>query len=304
MLTTGKRLPNFLIIGAAKSGTTSICAYLEQHPEIYLSSTKETNFFAFKDQEVNIKKDTLTQSYLQGIITDTEQYKKKFYEASGERAVGEASPIYLYSKEACQNIHDCLPNVKLIAILRNPVDRAYSNFLHHIREGLETTDSFEQALAEEKQRIHELWWWGFHYTKAGFYYEQLQRYFARFNTENIKVYLYEDLIGNSDQLFRDIFDFLSVDNNFKPQQVDRQNVTGVPKNKLWHNFLSKPNLIKEPIKLLLPSSLRKQIVEKLRVKNLSRPPMAPETRVRLTAIFRDDILKLQDLIQRDLSNWL
>jgi len=298
-------MPNFLIIGAAKSGTTSLSKYINQHPEVYMGLVKETNFFALKGKEFPYRMSTITPGYFEKeIITDIAAYEALFKGLTNETAIGEASPIYLYSKDACESIHSHIPNAKLIVILRNPVDRAYSNFLHHLREGLETTDSFDEALAQEEERIHDYWWWGFHYTKAGFYYEQLKRYFDRFDSKNIKVFLYEDLISDSERLLQDIFEFLSLDINFIPSRLVRQNVSGIPKNKFWHEFLSKPSLVKEPLKLLIPAHVRQQLAEGLRNKNLAKPSMAPETRDKLKALFRDDILQLQDLIQRDLSSWL
>jgi len=129
-------IPNFLIIGAAKSGTTSLYHALKQHPKIFMSPVKEPNFFALEGGELNYPQGTVDPRYLAQCITTKEEYNQQFEGVSNEIAVGEASPIYLYHPQAPVRIKNCLPNVKIIVILRNPIERAYSNFLHHIREGV------------------------------------------------------------------------------------------------------------------------------------------------------------------------
>src|SRR3712207_6354190 len=131
-------MPNFLIIGAMKSGTTALYYYLEQHPEIYMSPVKEPNFFSSQEQE-----------NAADAVTDIGTYQHLFRGVSGEKAIGEASHSYLYEPGAAAEIRRYLPEAKLIAILRNPIDRAYSHFLHMVRSGTEPLDDFAQALQEE-----------------------------------------------------------------------------------------------------------------------------------------------------------
>ncbi len=297
-------IPNFLIIGAAKAGTTSLYAWLEQHPQIYMSPVKETNFFALEGEKLNFPAGTIGKYYLSGCITNIEDYRKQFQGVTNETAIGEASPIYLYHLKAPERIQHYVPKVKLIAILRHPIERAYSNFLHNIGEGLEPLTDFAQALQEEESRIRNNWWWGFYYVSAGFYYVQLKRYFERFNPNQIKVYLYEDVKTNALNVTRDIFKFLQVDETFIPDMSTKYNVTGIPRNKFWHQFLSRPSFIKAPLKLLFPSKLRNRICINLKNRNLVKPQLPPAVRSQLIEMYREDILKLQDLIHRDLSKWV
>ena len=228
-------LPNFLIIGAAKAGTSSLYDWLNQHPQIFMSSIKEPNFFALENENLNYDSRSVVEEYLAKCITDIETYQKQFQGVSNEIAIGEASPMYLYSSEASKNIYKLIPKANLIVILRNPIERAYSNFLHHIQHNLETTSNFIEGIEQEKQRIENNWWWGFHYINAGFYYLQLKRYYDQFDVNQIKVVLYEDLIQNSLDTLRDIFSFLGVDKNFVPDMSIQQSKSGVPDNKLLHN---------------------------------------------------------------------
>jgi hypothetical protein len=303
---TGKRMimPNFLIIGAAKAGTTALYAALEQHPQVYMSPFKEPNFFAFEGETLDCPSGTKKSSYLAKCNTSLEAYQKQFQNVSNEIAIGEASPSYLYHPKAPERMHHYIPDAKLIAVLRNPVERAYSNFLHNIREGSEPCTDFAQALAEEENRMRDNWWWGFYYLQAGFYSNQLQRYFDRFDPSQIKVYLYEDLNRNLLNVVQDIFQFLQVDERFTPDTSTRYNVSGIPKNKLIYNFLTQQNIIKKPFKRLVPDKLRKRFVSHLKHQTLAKPELSPQVRSNLIQVYREDILQLQDLLQRDLSTWL
>ncbi|MEL6786501.1 MAG: sulfotransferase, partial [Cyanobacteria bacterium J06607_15] len=184
------KLPNFLIIGAAKAGTSSLYYYLKQHPDIYMSPIKETNFLALEGDELCYAGPD--QGINKTSITKLEDYQNLFKNVSTESAVGEASPIYLDSQKAIKNAQKYLPGVKLIAILRNPITRAFSSYSHLMRENLET-NPFRAALDQEEERINLKWSHLYYYKQKGFYYQYLQRYFQEFDRNNIKVYLFEDL---------------------------------------------------------------------------------------------------------------
>ena len=296
-------MPNFLIVGAAKSGTTSLYAYLKQHPQVYMSPVKETNFFAFEGEELNFS-GGIKQGYLADFKTNIQDYRAQFQGINNEIAIGEASPSYLYIPKAVERIEYYIPNVKIIVILRNPIDRAYSHFLHHIRDRLVPYSDFSQALQAEPQRIVDNWWWDYHYIQVGLYYKQLKRYVDKFNRERIKVYLYEDFKTNSLSVIQDIFQFLDVDRQFIPDMSAKLNSTGIPRNRTLDALIKEPNLIKT-IYQLLPMKLRKKITSKITKRNpLEKPLLSSEIRKNLTELYREDILKLQQLIQRDFSGWL
>lgn len=292
-------LPNFLIIGAAKAGTTALHTYLQQHPQIYMTPDKETNFFAFEGEHLNFQGPG-DEAINQFSITDLESYQAEFQNVAGEKAIGEACPLYLYHAKAPERIYSYIPHVRLIAILRHPVDRAYANFLHIIRDDREPCRDFAQALQQEKKRIEDNWEWFWHYIQLGYYSIQLKRYYDIFDREQIRVYLYEDLCQNPLTLIQDIFCFLEVDKTFVPDISIRPNKSGIPKNLIVHKLLTKPNPIKSLLKPLFPSQLR----QKIQHQNLKTPKISSKTRVFLTNLYREDILKCQDLIERDLSGWL
>jgi hypothetical protein len=292
-------MPNFLIIGAAKAGTTALHKYLQQHPQIYLTPTKETNFFAFEEEKLNFQGpgDEALRNFS---ITDLNTYQAEFAGVTEELAIGEACPSYLYLPQTVVRIKKYIPDTRLIAILRNPVDRAYANFLHIVRDDREPHQDFALALQVEATRIANNWEWFWHYIQLGFYGQQLQRYYEMFAPSQIKVYLYEDLKEDAIATLQDVFRWLEVDDTFVPDMTLRPNKSGMPKNKLLHQILTKPNPLKTVLKPLLPAKIR----QKIQHQNLNTPQISQEVRQQLLALYRADILQCQDLIHRDLSAWL
>lgn len=292
-------LPNFLILGAAKSGTTALHTYLQQHPQVYMTPEKETNFFAFAGDKLHFQGPG-DQAINTFSITHLEDYAAQFAAVTHETAIGEACPLYLYHPKAPDRIKDSIPNAKLIVILRSPVDRAYANFLHLVRDGREPHHNFAHALKDESQRIQNNWEWFWHYSQQGYYATQLQRYCDRFSSEQLKIYLYEDLTQSPETLLKNIFQYLEVDTSFMPDMTIRPNKSGMPKNSLMHRMLTQPNPLKAMLKPFFPAHLR----QKIQHQNLSKPKITPEMRQSLLTLYRDDILRCQDLIQRDLTPWL
>ena len=297
-------MPNFLIIGAAKSGTSALYHYLRQHPQIYMSPVKEPMFFALAGEKVDFSGPGDNKTINHFSVTDRTAYQLLFQDISNEKAVGEASTLYLDSPKAPARIRHNIPEVKLIAMLRHPAERAYSAFMHLVREGREPLTDFEQALRAEEMRRRSNWGPLWHYTQRGFYYTQLKRYLDRFDQRQIKIYLYEDFNANPLSIIKDIFRFLEVDEDFTPDISLRYNVSGIPKNRVLHTFLSKKNPIKMILEPILPVGLRQRIRIKFMNRNLTKSQLSPAIRKQLIDIFREDILKLQELIQQDLSQWL
>ena len=308
-------MPNFLIIGAQRSGTSSLYKYLKQHPQIYMSPVKEPGFFMFngeeqdfhgsRDREASIAR---YQAIRNVSITNIKDYCALFKGVTNQKAIGEASTQYLYSLIAPEHIHHYIPDAKLIAILRDPVERAYSNFFLYIQQGdKQFVTDFTRAVQEEEINVDDNWSGGIHYVRKGFYYTQLMRYFNTFNHNQIRVYLYEDQINDPIGFLQDIFCFLGVDDKFVPDISKKFNESAY-----YINKKASPNLFltgKSPItlcKFFLTKRIRQKIKTciNLRNENFVKPPLLPEVRRQLIQIFREDILKLQDLIQRDLSKWL
>ncbi|MBW4638366.1 MAG: sulfotransferase domain-containing protein [Gloeocapsa sp. UFS-A4-WI-NPMV-4B04] len=286
-------MPNFLIIGAQKAGTTALYSFLKQHPQIYMSPIKEPHFFTYEGEKLDYLKPV--------VITNIEDYCNLFQEVSKGIVMGEASPSYIYSPRAPERIQHYIPEAKLIAILRHPAERAYSNFIFNIQRGNEPLKDFAQALREEETRISNNSGFRWHYKHKGFYYTQMKRYFDRFDRSQIRVYLYEDLNTNLVSVLQSIFQFLGVDETFMPDVSHKSNVSLVPKNETIHILVTRLNSAKRVLKLYLPERFQAYIKSQIFDKP---PPLPPEIRRQLIDVYREDILQLQDLIQQDLSSWL
>lgn len=296
-------LPNFLIIGAAKSGTTSLYHYLRQHPEIYMSPVKEPNYFALAGRPINFHGPGDMDYIGSFSITNRSDYEALFDAAGDANAIGEASPFYLYSARAASNIENNLPNAKLICILRNPVERAYSHYLMFRRDHREPVSSFETALSLEDKRKSRGWEWAWFYKDVGRYGEQIKRYQFAFNHGNIKVFLYEDLLSDLRGCIRELFRFLGVKTSVNINLSKRHNVTTIPRSAQLNSLLNS-RFSRKLVSPLVPKGLARPVRQKVQKWNLARPPIRKATRELLVSYFRDDILLLQDLIQRDLSPWL
>jgi hypothetical protein len=295
-------LPNFLIIGAQKAGTTSLYYYLKQHPEVYMSPEKETHFFSYLDEEPVHGGPGRPAT---AIIRDLAEYRRLFAGVAGERAVGEASPSYLYNERAPQRIGAYLPEAKLVAVLRQPADRAYSNFLHCLRSGREPLADFAAALEAEDRRVEENWGPLWHYRRKGYYHEQLSRYYELFEEDQIRVYLYEDLRERPEAVLADIFHFLEVDDAFVADTSERYNVSGVPRSRAARALVTRLNSVLPAVKPVLQRVLPYRVRQKIKGRVFEKPPgISPEVRAQLTEEYREDVEKLQGLIGRDLSGWL
>lgn len=294
-------MPTFLIIGAAKSGTTSLHDYLGQHPEVFMSTVKETNFFAFCDGFPQFQ-DQWAGLLRRNSVTDPESYRRLFSAGRSHPARGEASPKYLIYPGTAERIHRYLPEVKLIAILRHPADAAFSSFMNRTRDGHEPYHDFRRAIEAEMRGERQNWSYG-NYLSKFYYSRQLSEYYSLFPREQIRVCLFDDLEADPVGLLRDLFQFIGVTRDFTPDTSVRLNRSGVIRStvirKLWN--LSSP--IRARIHPFLPRRLRKRAYQ-IVVRDVGKPPYDPALRRQIAQLYRDDIIRLQELIRRDLTAWL
>ena len=285
-----RSLPNFLIIGAQKSGTTSLYHYFKEHPQIFMSPVKEPNFFVGDAWQ---QADGPEHAAIEG-------YAALFNGVADQVAIGEASPSYLPSRGAPERIAARLHNPKLIAVLRNPVERAYSHWLHNIKNGRETLD-FRRALDAEQERLAADPNSRFGYVYSGHYHRHLTRYLQVFARDQLRVHLFDDLVADPGAVVKDLFGFLGVDDAFQPK-LERHNVSGLPRGRmgqLYDRLRKNPGAVRG-VKRVVPGKVR----DLLRERFLSRPGLPGDVRQELIAIYRDEIYQLDDLLQRDLSSWL
>ncbi|MEJ2526794.1 MAG: sulfotransferase [Sulfurovaceae bacterium] len=262
-------LPNFMIVGAPKAGTTSLYHYLSRHPEIFMSNPKELNFFSnqeIKEQELY---------YDNFVINSLERYKDIFAGSIGKKAIGEASVSYLFYPKTPQKIKEVIPDAKIIILLREPISRAYSHYLMDYRLGY-VNFSFDDVVFKRKEDKNiDLFYQ--QYISLGLYYEQVKRYVDTFGKDRVKIYFQDD---------------------FKNDPVCI--LFFMPKNKIV-DFLYKSSL-RSLIASLLPRSIKEKIIE-IAFEQKQKPKMNKQTKEYLYDIYRDDIANLEKLIGVDLNSW-
>jgi hypothetical protein len=222
---------------------------------------------------------------------DLVEYERLFDGAAGRKAVGEISPRYLNGEDAAERIRRDLPHVKLIVSLRNPADRAWSDYLGRVRLSKETRP-FEDAVKP-----------GETYLEWGFYAERLRRYYDRFPAAQIHVMLYDNFVKEQRSALRELLTFLEVDPDFPIDVSRRHNAAGTPRSKILNRILWRSLIAAQHV---VPARLRGSgLAERLLMKTYRRAPDFPSAlRARLIEQYRDDIAATSALINRDLSHWL
>lgn len=299
-------LPNFFMIGAGKSGTTALWHALRQHPEIYLSPVKEPCFF-LSDGRVPAHSGEGWNFLRRVGVWRPGDYVKLFGGADGRPALGESSNPYLCSPNAAARIKFRLPNCRIIVILRQPADRAYSAYNFLRQHQVEPEKTFQAAMHDQSRRLAQGWAYHFLYEWYGYYHFHLQPWFELFPRERIGVFLYDDWQHHPRQTLAEIFRFLEVNDNFNPV-LEPRNVTRLPRV-AWLHRLAEDNRCSQSFNPSLWQSGRQWAHDRIQTANarfnrIPPPPLHPALRVELTRTYRDDILKLEQLLDRDLSHWL
>ncbi|MCA6075225.1 sulfotransferase domain-containing protein [Fulvivirga sedimenti] len=297
--------PEFLIAGAAKAGTTSLYHYLNQHPEIFMSPVKEPDYFGGHFWSLPLNDIYGPDPKLQ-IYQDWDEYLSLFREGKG-KLKGEASPSsFYYFAEAIPEIKRRLDNPKIIIILRNPVDRAYSHYTFKKRDVKENL-TFSDALDAEEKRMQENYHYGYFYKALGFYHRPVEAFLAEFS--DVHIVLLDELQANPEHVIKGIFQFLDVKDDFEPSLDVVYNVSGNPRMKGLNKFLRKKNpfrdLIRPVLDVVLSEKSKTKLMEKIHQMNTApKEPLENSTRQKLLDLYRSDIGRLQDLINRDLSQWM
>ncbi|MEX1018968.1 MAG: sulfotransferase [Litorilinea sp.] len=300
------RLPDFFILGKAKSGTTALYAALNAHPAVFMSYPKEPCFFVCEDGPVYYRGDL----HIAG-ISDLHEYRGLFAGATTETAVGEASPQYLFpdlAPRAAAAIQRHVPQARLVAIIRHPAEYVHSYY--HFSRSLDSdpAPSVEQALAEEKAGARAGMHPGLRLLESSGSYDPLRAYYERFAAGQIRVYLYEEWRQQPAQVLADLFTFLGVepvDPAARLEQPARIGVTGYARIPYLRWLMGKSHPLMQLVRKFVPAHWRKPLAQRVRSWNRTAPPPLPSaTRQMIVAAMREDILKTQDLIGKDLTHWL
>lgn len=257
-------LPNFVVVGAPRSGTTSLWHYLRAHPDVFMAPSKELRFFNSD-----------------AVAGGLDEYRANFKGWRGERAVGEASPQYMYSTDAMRRMVELLPDARLIVVLRSPVDRAYSDYWLRAATGQEHR-SFPEVIAAG----------GSVYVKRGRYLPFLQQVCELYPRAALRIELFEELVGSPGSVYRSVCEHLGVAPDFVPPALGKQT----------NSFVRFRSLRFRKFHRRLPDRLRK-VVGRLNATKDEYPEMDGALRTELHASFRDDNERLANWLGRDLSAW-
>jgi hypothetical protein len=284
---------DFFIVGAPKSGTTSLYHYLSEHPQVEMSSQKEPNYFSDKaihNQGIY---------YVKNRVNTLDKYESLF--AQKESVVyGECSVSYLFYENVAEDIKKHNPNAKIIIMLRNPIERAFSHYLMDYRLGL-ISDSFENIITKKSKHKNAHLFYQ-QYIKVSKYAKQIQRYLDFFEKENILFVDYEDFKKNGSEIVFQVYDFLNISTEFGANINTKYNAFKMPKNN-GIRFIYSFVFLRKILTYLLPKYLVNNISVFL-FKVDRKPKLSMETRSLLTKIFKDDIKKLEEILSNDYLKWI
>ena len=276
------------IVGAPKAGTTSLHYYLNEHPEILMSSVKEPDFFLEKEI------DDIGLYYGTTRIETSDKYHNLFSDKKDEEIFGESSVSYLYYPEVPKRIKEYNTEAKIIIMLRNPVDRAFSHYLMDFKLGL-LSDKFEDVFNKKEGLKFQ------QYFLLGNYYEQVKRYFDEFTKENVHIIWYSDFKKDAEQEVKKAFEFIDVDSAYKVNFKTVHNSFFMPKGKIIRKIYSIVWL-RKLLLFLFPFTLITFIKSTLFTKG-KKPKITNESRKIFTEYYLNDICKLEELLSINLSEW-
>ena len=273
--------PNFFIVGAPKAGTTSLYEHLRRVPGVYMSPIKEPYYF----NTINL----VTVSSMPP-IRDEAKYLSLFQGVKDEVAIGEATAAYLRDPATPKRIHEAVPGARIIMLLRDPVERAFSHYLARVREGFQLL-SFQEALREDRYNDT--------YLEPGFYAQQVKRYLDTFGPERVKILIFEEFIQDTKGAVSDVLRFLGVNGQPSVSVGKAYNAFAMPRVRWAYRFL-KNRWARRAGRALIPGPLRMLVRERVLLKRVSKPAMPQEAKKLLEDLYREDVIKLKEILGRTL----
>lgn len=298
--------PNFFIIGSVKCGTTSLFSYLQKSPMVFMPYQKEPHYFisCVSDLKYNGPDDSKFFESYPKIISE---YERLFSGVKDEVAVGEASTMYMQYIGIAEKLYEYNPDAKIIALIRNPIERAYSHYLHNVREGTSVFSTFNQSLCAEINGEKSGWAPQRLIIETGHYLKHLKQFYESFPKEQILVIKFEDFTSNPNKTLSIVSAFLGIYDCFSDTIVEKHNASGEPKSKILHNtYYSILGIMRRMFPFLKHSPLsvfRKRIDNFYRNRFLIKPQMDDDSRNLLRRIYIAEISDLEELTGLKLSDW-
>jgi hypothetical protein len=287
--------PNFFIVGAMKSGTTSLWAHLKKHPQVFFPDLKEPNFFQSREPDPK----TARKLNYEFCIGNEEKYLSLFSDARGYDAIGDASPTYLWDENAPTRIREVCPHARIIIILRDPISRAQSHYLMNLRDGMESYRTFEKAIEKDKSNTN-IGYFGKHlYVEMGLYYEPVKRYVDTFGQDRVLVVLLDDLMKDP------LGTMLRVTNHLGIKPLDAAgeelgeaiNAFKMPRFAATYRFVTRvfPRKTREKI---IPSFVHDWLASTPMLYNAHKPKLGADLRQKLQEVYEPNLVKLEGLLGR------
>ncbi len=307
--------PNFFIVGAMKAGTSSICRYLAQHPQVFISRIKEPNYYVWENLEHRDRylvpcPSGLAPIELTQLVRTRDQYSRLFAKASFYQARGEASPLYLPHLPAAARIKRHHPDARIIALLRNPVTRAYSAYSYRRAHGLEPAESFTEALQAELTGQRASWSYDMRYLETGHYARQVTHYLEAFGGQHTLILNFDHLRSEADAVCRRVLDHLSLSTDASIRTDFIANKTRHPSARLTSKIMALLDWefpFRQAVKRAVPMEWRHRIrvgAPAAVSRFGKRPPKMSDADHRfLIDYYADEISELERLTGWQLGHW-
>ncbi|MGI8777110.1 MAG: sulfotransferase family protein [Acidimicrobiales bacterium] len=279
-------LPAFVLVGVPRAGTTSLYRYLGQHPQVWLSEIKEINFLSYPGEEVAASR----YPWLRFPVRTIEEYERLFARGPGQVAVDFSASCFR-SPVAIDRIRRFVPDARLFVVLRDPVARAWSAYLTRVQKRYESRPPHEAMVRGEPV------------VDNSFYSERLEAFQAAFGADRLRVWLFDDLTERPAATVAEVFAFLGVDPEVPVDLSTVYNKGGVPRSAALHRLLPGYQRRRQ-LASALPAPIRAAARRVWHLNQAPAPTLPPEVATRLRALYRDDVLRVERLIGRDLGTWL
>lgn len=299
--------PNLYVVGAGKCGTTSIYHYLLQHKDVYLSTRrKELNYFSTKYMTIPFQGPGGEDFEKKDLIFEIDQYEDFFSGQTSERVIADISPMNMIYYGCAKDIYAYNPEAKIVMILRNPVDRAFSTYMHLRKTLKEDIDDPVEAILKSSERKEQNYIPFFDYVGVGKYSSAVNEFITVFGRENVKIFFFEDFKEDPNKIMEELCEFAEIE-KIKFDTSEKFNMTGEPKNRFFQKMVL---LCGEGRLLWLKKLLGKEctrkismIVRKYKNKNLVRKTLSEEQRKVLYPVFEEDIHKLEQILSIQIDGW-
>jgi len=292
--------PTFLVIGAGRSGTTSLHHHLRNHPQVFVPEVKAPSYFyAEIERDVGSTRRRETKGHF---VRNFDDYKSLFNGSEWATARGEVSPAYLASPMVPGQIRKHLGEIKVIAIIRNPTDRFIARFIARQRDGLERASSITEVVNKERAAGINLDDTAGTYLASGHVCRVLERYEETFGRDSLNLHLYEDLVGDAPTMLKSIFAAIGVDVNVEFNSQIRRNESGRIASPITRSMWRHSAQIRQVVRPLIPAEIRDRAFRRV-TRRMDRVSIPAADRKQLNEYYADEVATLAKFLGRDLSHW-